>query len=414
VTFRFPGRWPQEDPGPNPLSAAVQRRRDAGLPVVDLTLSNPTRAGLAFPENWEALLGNAAVRSYDPDPRGSAGAREAIARYYTERDTGRGASEARAGCVEPRDLFLTAGTSEAYSHLFKLLCGPGDAALVPRPSYPLLETLADLEGVTLHPYDLVPGARAGVPHPVQGTPWVLDRDDLLSALTPATRIVFVVHPNNPTGSLLSPEDAAWLLDLATRKGLAIVVDEVFADYRVNGSSAPRFPSDGPLVFTLNGLSKLLGLPQLKLAWIHLAGSPSLKTVAARHLEWMCDAYLSVGAAPQAACAELLRRRAEFQDPIRDRITANLATLREFAEKHPALQPLWPEAGWCLPVRCAGLIENGMDDEAFAIRLLATEGVLVQPGYFFDFEAGDRIVLSLLPEPKSFRQGLERIVRLLNH
>lgn len=400
MTFRFPGRWPEGDPGPNPLSRALERRREAGLPVLDLTVSNPTKSGLRFPGDWTALLGGRAVESYDPDPRGGAAAREAIAAYYGDREG--------AGAVDPADLFLTAGTSEGYSHLFKLLCAPGDHALIPRPSYPLLETLAELESITLGTYGLVPAA----PDAEAGTPWRLDRAGLEAALTPRTRIVFIVQPNNPTGNLLTAEDAAWLLDLAENRGLALVVDEVFADYLHDGGYAPRLDSDGPLVFTLNGLSKLLGLPQLKLAWIHVAGGAEDKKKAKRHLEWICDAYLSVGAAPQAACAGLLRRRAEFQGPIRERLERNRAALREFAARHAGLRPLWPQGGWCVPVRCVGIVEDGMDDEAFATRLVETEGVHVQPGYFFDFEEEDLIVLSLLPEPEIFREGLARIARRL--
>jgi aspartate/methionine/tyrosine aminotransferase len=400
MTFRFPARWPEGDPGLNPLSRALERRREAGLPVLDLTVSNPTKCGLRFPGDWTALLGGRAVESYDPDPRGGAAAREAIAAYYGDRQG--------ADAVDPADVFLTAGTSEGYSHLFKLLCAPGDHALIPRPSYPLLETLAELESITLGTYDLVPGATDAE----TGTPWRLDRAGLEAALTPRTRIVFAVHPGNPTGSPLAADDAAWMLDLADRRGLAVVMDEVFADYALGEKPAPLLRSSGPLVFTLNGLSKLLGLPQLKLAWIHVAGGPEDKEKAKRHLEWICDAYLSVGAPPQAACAGLLRRRAEFQGPIRERLESNRATLREFSAGHAALRPLWPQGGWCVPVRCAGIVEAGMDDEAFATRLLDTEGVHAQPGYFFDFDEEDVIVVSLLPEPEIFREGLKRIVRRL--
>jgi len=410
MTFAFPDRWPDEDPGLNPLSEALERRKAAGLACLDLTLSNPTRAGILFPEGWETLLGGRAVRSYDPDPRGSAAARAAIAAYYDDRP---GDPEERGGPsrdrVDPDDLFLTAGTSEGYSYLFKLLCGPDAAsghALVPRPSYPLLETLADLENVTLGTYALS-----------REDGWKIDRASLEAALTPRTRIVFVVHPNNPTGSLIDEDDTAWLLALAERRGFALVVDEVFADYmhdvpgiRDDGGTRParRIRSTGPLVFTLNGLSKLVGLPQLKLAWIHVQGNATDKKKAKRHLEWMCDAFLSVGTAPQAACAELLRRRAEFQDPVRERIGFNLRQLRQAAEETPNLEPLWPQGGWCVPVRCHGIVEQGMDDEAFAIRLVEAEGVLVQPGYFFDFDEEDVLVLSLLTGPDVFREGLARL------
>ena len=403
TAFRFPDRWPEGDAGLNPLSEALEHRRATGKPVLDLTLSNPTKCGLDFPEDWTELLGGPAapeVRLYDPDPRGSAPARAAIAAYY----------EARGEAVDPTDLFLTAGTSEGYSHLFKLLCDPGDHALIPRPSYPLLETLAELEHVALGTYALVPGDTRGS----AGTPWKLDRESLRAALTPRTRVVFVVQPNNPTGSLLAPEDAAWLLELAAERGLALVVDEVFADYTFGPESTPWIRSAGPLVFTLNGLSKLLGLPQLKLAWIHVAGNAADKEKAQRHLEWICDAYLSVGGAPQAACAALLRRRAEFQDPLRQRLRANGEALREFAGTHAGLKPLWPQGGWCVPVQCPGIAQAGMDDEAFAIRLLESEGVQVQPGYLFDFDEEDVIILSLLPEPAVFREGLVRLCRALGN
>jgi alanine-synthesizing transaminase len=396
MTFRFPGRWPERDPGLNPLSEALERRRASGRPLFDLTVSNPTQCGLKFPEDWEsALWGDPAhqgLRTYEPNPRGDAAAREAIAAYYG----------ARGDSVDPRDLFLTAGTSEGYSHLFKLLCEPGDHALIPRPSYPLLETLAELEGIALGTYDLDPEKS-----------WGLDRKGLEGALTSRTRIVFIVQPNNPTGSLLEAEDTAWLLELAARRGLALVVDEVFADYAHGSEPVRKIQTSGPLVFMLNGLSKLLGLPQLKLAWIHVAGNAVDKEKAERYLEWICDAYLSVGTAPQNACAPLLRRRAEFQEPLRERLRLNLETLREFAGNHAGLEPLWPRGGWCVPVRCPGIVKSGMDDEAFAIRLLESEGVQVHPGYFFDFGSEDILVLSLLPDPEMFREGLTRLCRALD-
>jgi alanine-synthesizing transaminase len=188
----------------------------------------------------------------------------------------------------------------------------------------------------------------------------------------------------------------------------LIVDEVFADYRHDGHATPLLRSGGPLVFTLNGLSKLVGLPQLKLAWIHVAGNEPDKAMAKDLLEWMCDAHLSISSASQLAAPELLRRRAEFQGPILKRIATNLATLREFAATNQRLQPLWPQGGWCLPVRCVGI----RDDEEFAIRLVKDEGVLIQPGYFFDFEDEETIVISLLPEPEVFREGLTRLIRAL--
>lgn len=397
MDFPFPERWREREHGPNPLAEAVARRRAAGAPLLDLTVTNPTRCGLVYPAGWERTLADAEVRAYDPDPRGSAAARAAVAAYYAERPS-RGARAA-----DPDDVFLTAGTSEAYSHLFRLLCEAGDEVLVPRPSYPLLETLAELGGVVLKPYDLLPG----VPDFARGTPWTLDRAALDAALGPRTRALVIVSPNNPTGSRLSPEDEAYLRALAAREGFALIVDEVFID---SLRASVGEPSEAPeaLVFTLNGLSKTLALPQLKLAWIRVEGAPNDARRAKDMLEWMGDAYLSVGTASQFACAALLPRREEFLAPLRARIEGNLEALRAIAGGQPRLEPLWPEAGWCLPVRCAGI----PDDEAFAIRLVEEEGVLAQPGYFFDFDDEETLVLGLLTEPEVFREGTARIARAL--
>ncbi len=405
--YPFPVRWLGREHEPNALSRSVSARKAAGLPLLDLTISNPTTVGIPFPEDWPELLvgktgdpGRAAIeaiRGYDPDPRGLAAARRAVADYHHARgDEG----------VSVDDIFLTAGTSDGYSHLFKLLCEPGDAVLVPRPSYPLLETLTDLAGLRLVPYPLVPlpETRGTTPLPA-ATHWCLDRDALVAALTPRTRIIVIVSPNNPTGNALASGDAAWLVELAGERGLALVVDEVFADYRHDGGRATRIASDGPLVFTLNGLSKLVGLPQLKLAWIHVDGDASDKAVAAEILEWMCDAALSVSTASQLACTELLRRRHEFQEPLRTRLATNLATLRTHASGVKGFEPLWPEGGWCVPVRCDGI----GDDEAFAVRLVEEAGVLVQPGYFFDFDDEETVVISLLTPPDAFHEGVARLV-----
>jgi alanine-synthesizing transaminase len=425
MPFRFPDRWEGREHGPNPLSEAVTRRRareKSGQDLLDLTVSNPTTVGISFPDDWARLPGgredaDRLLLRYAPEPKGLPSVRKAIAAYYAERDAARGEVAHPPDAVDPDDLFLTAGTSEAYAHLFKILCEPGDALLVPRPSYPLLETLADLAGLKLQTYPLVPDV-ASDPQDRRGTvAWRLDRKALTAQVTARTRVLCVVQPNNPTGNILSPEDGAWLLAFAEKHNLALVVDEVFADYLHfepgipdAGSipAAPRLRSTGPLVFTLNGLSKLVGLPQLKLAWIHVAGSAGDKAKAKDLLEWICDAHLSVGTASQLAAPELLRRRTEFQNPIRARIAANLSPLREVAASDPRLQPLWPQGGWCLPVRCEGI----GDDEEFAIRLVETEGVLVQPGYFFDFEDEEIIVISLLPPPEIFREGLVRLLRAL--
>ena len=421
MRFRFPARWQEGDHRPNPLTEAVTSRKAAGRRLLDLTVSNPTSVGFPFPDDWPRLLsgtdhmggegsgrGRSALHDYVPDPKGLLSARRAIADYL------RGNGAAR---TTPDDIFLTAGTSEGYSHLFRLLCEPGDTVLVPRPSYPLLDTLAGLSGITVASYPL------RLARPFEDTPhrhdvgfaWRIDRAALAEARTDRTKAIVVVSPNNPTGNLLLDDDARWMAEFAAAHGLALIVDTVFADYTFG---EPKIAEDtletaalshvegldAPLVFTLNGLSKLVGLPQLKLAWIHVAGNAADVAVAKDALEWMCDAALSVGTASQLACAELLRRRAEFQEPIRARLAENLDILRKIASATPSLQPLWPQGGWCIPIRCREID----DDEVFAIRLVEETGVLVQPGYFFDFEDDETIVVSLLTPPETFREGVRRI------
>ena len=384
MPFRFSMRWQDADHGPNPLTEAVEARKAGGKPILDLTITNPTLCGLTFPD-WTSLLAQSSVQQYDPHPQGSLKAREAISNYYAERGQ----------TIHAEDLFLTAGTSEGYSHLFKLLCDAGDEILMPAPSYPLLETLASLEGIQLRFYR--------------------DRSSLQASLTEKTRALIIVQPNNPTGSILSKDDVEYLIRFAEQNHLALVVDEVFADYCLpfdGSTNSPHRSAQGPalalihstqsLVFTLNGLSKTVGLPQLKLAWIHVDGNPVLKARAKEHLEWICDAYLSVNTASQMACPELLRRRSEFQTPIKERLQANLKILKEIAKANPQIEPLWPQGGWCIPVRC----KDVEDDEAFAVTMVKDFGVLTQPGYFFDFEEENILVLSLLTPPETFREGLK--------
>jgi aspartate/methionine/tyrosine aminotransferase len=282
----------------------------------------------------------------------------------------------------------------------------------------LLETLADLEGIALIPYPLLSpistGTLDGSLDGNNSVPWHVDRKTLEASLTDKVCALFVVQPNNPTGSLLTEVDAKYLLALAEVHHLALIVDEVFADYLHRSEKLSLLRSSKTLVFTLNGLSKLLGLPQLKLAWIHVDGEPSLKSEAKRHLEWICDAYLSVNTASQVACAELLRRRLEFQRPLWERLQTNLRTLRELTSEDPVwIEPLWPEGGWCIPVRLLKGLAGAKDDETVAVQLLQSQGVLVHPGYFFDFDVDENVlVLSLLPEPENFREGIRRILGML--
>lgn len=391
--IRFPTRTPG-DYRPNRLNAALAARRAAGDTVLDLTQTNPTRAGLSYPGQaiLEALNDPRAL-TYDPTPRGLSEAREAIASYHA----GRGQA------AQPDRLLLTGSTSEAYGWLFKLLCEPGDEVLAPCPSYPLFECLAVLDAVRIVEYPLPEELR-----------WGLDLEALERCRTPRTRAVVLVNPNNPTGAYLKRDEWERLQTWAALRGLAIIADEVFFDYawQARPDRVSTFDATGEaLVFTLSGLSKAAGLPQMKLGWIHAAGPRRLLAEALERLEWIADAYLPVSAPVQHAAAAWLKLLPEIQASIRGRSLENLATARVAFSAAGGARALEPEGGWSVVLDVPRL----HTEEEWALRLLESDGVLVQPGFFYDFEREALLVASLLSAPEDFRKGLARLERaLLEH
>lgn len=369
------------DLSPNPLARLLAEKRLARAQVLDLTESNPTRAGFRYPEReiLEAFANPAALR-YDPSPRGLLSAREAVSRYYAER----------ARDIPASSIILTASTSEAYACLFKLLTNPGDEVLVPRPSYPLFEFLAAMESVVVKQYALrYDGA------------WHVDFDSLERAVSPRTRAVVVVNPNNPTGSFLTPEEARRLDDFAARHGIAILADEVFSDYAFEDQRTAAFPSASP-VFQMSGLSKIAGLPQLKLGWI--ASSGPRREESLERLEWIADTYLSVATPVQLALPILLQLSGGIRDQIRARAADNLAALRACTQGSP-VNVLNVEGGWCATLQ----VPRTKSEEEWALALLRDRDVLTQPGFFYDFEAEAFLVLSLLTPEDVFATGLRRIL-----
>ena len=371
---------------PNRLSTVVEARRRSGAPLLDLTETNPTRAGLRAPADILAALADPAALAYAPEPLGRRDAREAIA-----------ADGRRRGAeIDPDRLVLTASTSEAYAFAFKLLCDPGDTVLVPRPSYPLFEYLAGLESVQVRPYPLR----------YDGT-WHIDLAELAEALTDRTRAVVVVSPNNPTGSFAKEAEADALRALAASQGAALLSDEVFADFplREDPGRALTLFADGPaLTLCLGGLSKSCGLPQLKLAWMALSGPAAAREEARARLEVVADTYLSVSTPVQQAAPSVLARAAELQAPIRDRIRANLTVLRRVTLGTPATL-LDVEGGWSAVLH----VPATRGEDEWVIALAEDDGVLVHPGYFFDFPREAYLVLSLLPLAPVFAEGVARIV-----
>ncbi|MBL8173617.1 MAG: pyridoxal phosphate-dependent aminotransferase [Bryobacterales bacterium] len=367
----FSGRIPWEL-APNEYSQLLERKRQSGARLLDLTESNPTRAGLAYPEAIAAALADARSLVYEPSPLGAVAAREAVAR---EMDA-------------PVDrILLTASTSESYSYLFKLLCDPGDAVLTPQPSYPLFEFLATLESVALIPYRLRYEAN-----------WEIDFDWLEHAVTERTRALLLVNPNNPTGSFVRREEVSRLAAVCRKHGLALISDEVFACYPMD---KPR-PIDwseveaDSLVFRLDGLSKRAGLPQMKAGWMVVGGPAVARSKAMERLELIADTYLSVSTPVQNALPRLLELGAEVRRKIQERTQRNLRVLKEKAK------PLPIEGGWSaiLPLGA------GTDELGFVLSLLERDNVQVQPGFFYDFEEEGYAVVSLLPPEDVFAEGVD--------
>lgn len=373
---------------PNRLARAVAARRAAGRVVIDLTETNPTTVGLRHaPEALAALAAPEGVR-YAPHPFGLLSARRVVAAEYARRGLS----------VDPESIVLTAGTSEAYAFLLKLLADPGDDVLVPVPSYPLFDHLARLEGVGLAPYRL----------DFDGT-WRVDADALARAATSRSRAVFVVSPNNPTGSYLKRPELEAVAAFCAAHGLALVGDEVFFDYPLEPPESPPasvLAQREVLTFALGGLSKSALWPQMKLAWIAMAGPEALVAAARERLELIADTYLSVSTPVQLALGALLAAGASRRAEVRSRLATNLTALRRAAAAYPACRALPVEGGWSAVVQ----VPATRSEEALVLELLEEDGVLVHPGYFFDFPREAFVVLSLLVDPGEFARGVERLCR----
>jgi len=360
----------------NAIADALAKRRADGLQILDLTESNPTRAQIGYPRA-EILAGfqNPEALIYDPSSNGLLEARAHIGELYR---------------VSPERVVLTASSSEAYSWLFKLLCNPGDEVLTPRPSYPLFEHLAALESVEIRQYPLR-----------YHDGWFIDFEPLEAAITSRTRAIVVVNPNNPTGSYLKHEQLDRLRTLCSRHQLALISDEVFSDYELSRMGLRSLTSIGDvLTFCLGGLSKMVGMPQMKLGWMIANGPPGVLGEALARIELIADNFLSVGTPVQYALPTLLQARAAVQSQILTRLRVNLDRLREWVRANDQFRLLEPEGGWYAILR----VPRVCSEEEWTLALLE-RGVLVQPGYFYDFEAEAYLVLSLLTPEQSMAEAL---------
>jgi aspartate/methionine/tyrosine aminotransferase len=418
----------------NRLTRALEEHRKSGRRLFDLTASNPTECALKYPEQEIlAALSNPRALAYRPDSKGLLEAREAVAAYYAGR-AGFSAASSPTLHVDPERILLASGTSEAYTHIFRLLCEPGDEILVPAPSYPLFEFLADLADIRLVPYPLL-----------YDHGWQIDFSSLRAALTSRSRAVMVVHPNNPTGSFVKPREAAELAEICTAREMAIIADEVFLDYsdgpqqslpgirsanlQVGMAGPPGCPPEGgryinnaggtvapaetvrtfalhnaALTFTLSGLSKISLLPQMKLAWTVVSGPDAIAKTAVDRLEIIADTYLSPSTPVQLALPKFLSLRHELQEQLQQRISANLSALDTMLRKSKPLTRLDREGGWYAILR----VPVTATDDDLTVALLERHSVLVHPGHFFNFAREGFLVLSLIAPQNEFQEGVLRL------
>jgi aspartate/methionine/tyrosine aminotransferase len=382
MSFSRRTNWDLEE---SELTLAHRSRVQAGLPIADLTGSNPTRCGFEYPADLLAALNDPQALDYDPQPRGSLRAREAICAYYTEH----------GARIKPEQIILTTSTSEAYSFLFRLLCDPGNEIVVPQPGYPLFDFLAVLDDVRLKSAALV-----------YDHGWQVDPEAIRQAVTPETRAIVLVHPNNPTGHFTKWWEAQSLERLCWENDLSLIVDEVFLDYGLHGAERSFAAGlESVPVFVVSGLSKIVGLPQMKAAWIVATGPNS--GVALERLEVVADTFLSMNAPVQCALPVWLNRREAIQDQIQDRLEANLAELDRQLAELPEVERFEREGGWYAVLRIPAI----QADEQTALDLLE-RGVWIHPGYFFSFPKSGWLVVSLLGQEAEFSTGVTGLVNYL--
>ena len=375
----------------NRFTETQHQLEKSGRAVLDLTVSNPTRVGVQHDEKIFQSLLNPKALDYDPQPKGMLSAREAVVNYY--RDQYKGSD------FDPESLILTTSTSEGYSYVFRLLCNPQEEILVPKPSYPLFEFLADLQDVKLVPYPLL-----------YDHGWQIDFPSLNNAVTSKTRAVVLVHPNNPTGSYVSQSEQNALNKFCNEHGLALIVDEVFLDYSHDAARRPTFAANNAaLTFTLSGLSKISALPQMKLAWIVTSGPAEQVHAAMQRLEVIADTYLSVNAPIQLATAVLLDQRRIVQSFLLTRLQVNLEEFDQQLSRQKLCVRLHVEGGWYAVLR----VPVTQSDEDLAIAIMKNLSVLVHPGHFYDFASDGYLVVSLITEPKEFSEGIKRVLDFLN-
>ncbi len=370
----------------NRLSQALQQHREERKALLDLTVSNPTECGFDFDSTaiLQGLCAPSALR-YEPDAKGMESARKEIAAYYA----------AHGDEIPPSDIILTTSTSEAYSFVFRTICNAGDELLVPEPSYPLFAFLADIQDVKISRYPLL-----------YDHGWQIDFHGLEQSITGRTRGLIVVHPNNPTGHFCKQDEFARLNEICSLREIALIADEVFLDYSIGENSPRSFAANaGALTFTMSGLSKISGLPQMKMAWLVTSGPGKFKGEALARLEIIADTYLSMNTPVQQGTAVFLRQRYKFQEQLKTRVLRNLTELDRNLAEQTFCKRLKLEGGWYGVVRVPAL----RSDEELAIELLTKKNVYVHPGHFYDFRTEGYLIVSLITPEQEFSEGIGRLL-----
>jgi alanine-synthesizing transaminase len=371
----------------NKLNEMLEQRMKNALPVYDLTVSNPTVLGFPYPdEDILAALKNPRVLHYQPDPRGILSARQTVCDYYAKKNIS----------VDPSSIFLTASTSESYSLLLKLLCNANETILVPSPSYPLFEYLAQINDVGLQNYFLRYDGR-----------WHIDIDSLRASLRPSTRAIILINPHNPTGAFLQTTEYAQILQIAAEHDCSLIVDEVFIDYKFDSNTFSQTTATTPdvLTFTLNGISKYAGLPQMKLGWIVISGPANMTREAISRLEILNDTFLSVNTPVQVALPEILDAGKDVSLSILNRVRGNYTILKNLFQEGSPCSLLHCDGGWSAILQ----LPRTKSDEVWALELLDIKGVYVYPGYFFDMTGEAMIVVSLLQREEVFQHAVRDIL-----
>jgi alanine-synthesizing transaminase len=373
---------------PNRLTEALEQHKSSGRRLLDLSASNPTECGFKYDAAaiMRSLCAPASLQ-YHPDPKGLRSARQAVSDYYAERGER----------VAHDDLILTASTSEAYSFIFRLLCNPGDELLIPTPGYPLFDFLADVNDVRLVRYPLF-----------YDHGWHIDLHSLKQAITPRTRGIIVVHPNNPTGHFTKPEEIAQLNQICSANQMAIIADEVFLDFTLGSAQKSFVANAGALTFIMSGISKVSGLPQMKFAWLAVNGPEMERREALARLEMIADTYLSLNAPIQLAAPTLLKQRTAFQQQLMVRVRKNLSELDSRLAEKQHVSRLAVEGGWYAVLR----VPATRPDEELALELLEKHDVYLHPGHYYDFPGDGYLVVSLIAPEQDFHEGMGRILSAL--